>query len=172
VFPRESGGRKDLVASVRKGKMPIVHPSTSGLCFRRDFLAQILPMPVAQDVVLSDAYIKFASAGLAPGWFFDEPLGTLRLHGTNRYSGVRDVFPLKTRIALATTRAMRDRWPEMGIFCDGWMGDTMADALWERRFSPEAWTALKDYLSTGSKPVRILDKTLRGLVRRLRKGGS
>ncbi|MEO8882399.1 MAG: glycosyltransferase family 2 protein, partial [Devosia sp.] len=47
---------------LRQGKFPSLPVPTSGLSFRREALAKILPMPVAADVVLSDNYLKFAAA--------------------------------------------------------------------------------------------------------------
>ncbi len=95
-------------AAMRQGTFPPLPAPTSGLSFRRDLLARILPMPTATDITLSDNYLKFAAAYLAPGVTIEQCLTFQRLHPGNRYTAAqareakRAAIMLETGLALAT----------------------------------------------------------------------
>jgi hypothetical protein len=95
-------------ADMRQGTFPPLPAPTSGLSFRRDLLARILPMPTAADITLSDNYLKFAAAYLAPGATIEQCLTFQRLHPANRYTAAqareekRAAIMLETGLALAT----------------------------------------------------------------------
>ena len=72
------------------GKMPFIAAATSGLCFRRKLLEQILPMPEFIKIT-SDNYIKFASLILSPGLYLNKALAYQRIHGENAYTGKNDL---------------------------------------------------------------------------------
>ncbi|KSB88499.1 glycosyl transferase [Caulobacter vibrioides] len=94
-----------------RGRFPSIPVPTSGLTFRRGLLAQILPMPVAQDVVLSDNYLKFAATYLGAGVLVETPLTFQRIHATNRYTGAAQASPLRSRIMIATGLELARRYP-------------------------------------------------------------
>lgn len=104
----------DHRAAMRAGRFPSLPIPTSGLSFRRDVLAQILPMPLAADVVLSDNYLKFAAAYLAPGIVVDTPLTFQRLHEANRYTNSTRAATLKPRIMMATGEHLARRYDGLG----------------------------------------------------------
>jgi glycosyltransferase involved in cell wall biosynthesis len=95
-------------ADMKKGTFPLLPAPTSGLSFRRDLLARILPMPTAADITLSDNYLKFAAAYLAPGVTVEQCLTFQRLHRSNRYTASeakqskRAAIMIETGVALAT----------------------------------------------------------------------
>ena len=106
----------DLVVSpfdkrerLRRGQFPSLPVPTSGLSFRREALAKILPMPVAADVVLSDNYLKFAAAYLGHGAVIKTPLTFQRLHEANRYTGSR-TGSLRPRIMVETGLELARRY--------------------------------------------------------------
>jgi hypothetical protein len=101
----------DYRPAVSRGRFPTIPVPTSGLTFRRSLLAQILPMPVAQDVVLSDNYLKFAATYLGAGVLVETPLTFQRIHATNRYTGVAQASPLRSRIMIATGLELARRYP-------------------------------------------------------------
>jgi glycosyltransferase involved in cell wall biosynthesis len=92
----------DARASMRRGQFPTIPAPTSGLSFRRTLLAQILPMPEADDVVLSDNYLKFAAVHLDKGIIVETPLTFQRLHGANRYSASLNAKALRSQIMVET----------------------------------------------------------------------
>ncbi len=101
----------DYRQTLGRGRFPSIPVPTSGLTFRRGLLSQILPMPVAQDVVLSDNYLKFAASYLGAGVLVDTPLTFQRIHATNRYTGAVQASPLRSRIMIATGLELARRYP-------------------------------------------------------------
>ena len=84
-------GLVDLRSSIsRHGRIFLPAPATSGLCFRRDLLKLILPMPGAIRIT-SDNYLKYASLTLSPGLYLNQVLALQRLHGANAYTGRVDL---------------------------------------------------------------------------------
>lgn len=92
----------DRRAAMRAGGFPTLPVPTSGLSFRRSILEQILPMPVAAGVVLSDNYLKFAAAYLGKGAIVETPLTFQRIHDANRYTNTGRARTLKPQIMIAT----------------------------------------------------------------------
>jgi glycosyltransferase involved in cell wall biosynthesis len=116
----ELDGRKATAA----GKPPFLPTATSGLSFRRDTLARILPMSELIRIT-SDNYIKFVALSLAKGWMDSQELSLQRIHGnnayTNRQAGKSRVFG---RTGLLTGICLHERFPLLqplgrSIFCNG-----------------------------------------------------
>jgi glycosyltransferase involved in cell wall biosynthesis len=103
----------DARAGMVRGVFPELPVPTSALSFRRDVLAQILPMPTAEDVVLSDNYLKFASSFLAPGQLLSRVLTFQRLHQNNRYTQRADAWRLRAAIMRETGQCLAQRYPEL-----------------------------------------------------------
>ncbi len=120
--------RIDRRAKMRAGGFPTLPVPTSGLSFRRSVLAQILPMPLADDVVLSDNYLKFAAAYLAPGVLVDTPLTFQRLHDTNRYTNTDRARTLKPKIMMATGVHLARRFDGLGAMGRSLAAGGIADA--------------------------------------------
>lgn len=95
-YPRDryfAAGHVDARQAMLRGEFPRnIESATSGLSFRSELLARILPMPHAKSILLCDDYIKAACYALAPGIALDEELSLQRLHGSNLYTntGTRD----------------------------------------------------------------------------------
>ncbi|MBK4730577.1 glycosyltransferase [Oxynema sp. CENA135] len=76
----------DLRDDIRRGSVKnFPYPPTSGLCFRRSLLAQILPMPETEKILLNDSYLIFTAMGLSAGIFLPHELGWYRIHQNNAY---------------------------------------------------------------------------------------
>ncbi len=112
----------DFRRAIQQGSMPLFPPATSGLCFRRSLLRQILPMPEAEAISLSDHYLKYLALGLAEGYYLAEPLSVLRIHGNNAYSFRGDNQRIGAGINLLTAYWMRRRFPQMARLADKLMG--------------------------------------------------
>jgi glycosyltransferase involved in cell wall biosynthesis len=104
----------DKRAAMRAGGFPSLPVPTSGLSFRRAVLEQILPMPVASGVVLSDNYLKFAAAYLGKGAIVDTPLTFQRIHEANRYTNSGRAKSLKPQIMIATGLHLARRYDGLG----------------------------------------------------------
>ena len=74
-------GRK----SVQKGKVSLLFPATSALCFQREVLQQMLPMP-EEIRITADNYLKFAALLYSPVLATPEKLARQRIHGANAYT--------------------------------------------------------------------------------------
>jgi glycosyltransferase involved in cell wall biosynthesis len=86
-------GKVDARKSMLDGVFPEnIESASSGLSFRRELLARILPMPHARSILLCDDYIKTACYALSPGIALDEELSLQRIHGANLYTNtsIRD----------------------------------------------------------------------------------
>jgi hypothetical protein len=88
-----AAGKVDARKSMLDGVFPKnIESASSGLSFRRELLARILPMPHAKSILLCDDYIKAACYALSPGIALDEELSLQRIHGANLYTNtsIRD----------------------------------------------------------------------------------
>jgi glycosyltransferase involved in cell wall biosynthesis len=103
---------------VKKGKLSFNAPATTGLTFRRSLLSKILPMPEASSVLLSDNYIKFMSFLLSDGFFLNERLAQLVLHGSNLYTLRQDSKAHKLGAAISINIAywIKNKCPEAARF--------------------------------------------------------
>jgi glycosyltransferase involved in cell wall biosynthesis len=100
----------DKRETLRGGGFPSLPVPTSGLTFHRRILSDILPMPTAKDVVLSDNYLKFAAAYLGKGVIVETPLTFQRIHNENRYTNSPKATNLRSKIMVATGVALANRY--------------------------------------------------------------
>ena len=105
-------GNYDFRIEARRGKCRFYAPSTSGLSFSRHLLQQLLPMPEATNVTISDNYLKHAALAIEPGHFITDRLALQRIHGDNAYTGKKN-DQLRANIALATAVGLRANFPLM-----------------------------------------------------------
>jgi glycosyltransferase involved in cell wall biosynthesis len=109
----------NLTALIQRGKLgnpfdfPI--PATSAMCFRRELLQRILPMPEGEGISLSDSYIKFVALGLSPGMTINQDLTLQRLHGQNAFTGQNDRRQT-AQIHVLMAYWMRQRFPQLTAF--------------------------------------------------------
>ena len=121
---RNKVGELDGRRATAAGKPPFLPTATSGMSFRRDTLARILPMSELIRIT-SDNYIKFVALSLTKGWIDLRELSLQRIHGenayTNRQAGKRRIFG---RTGLLTGICLHQRFPILqplgkSIFCNG-----------------------------------------------------
>jgi glycosyltransferase involved in cell wall biosynthesis len=120
--PPEPGfraGEWDYRAQMAAGTgFPYVPTATSALCFRRELLARIFPMP-EQIRIISDNYLKWAALGMERGLFSADKLAVQRIHSSNVYTGIpaARAAPLRAEILLSTAFHLHKRYPELALFC-------------------------------------------------------
>ncbi len=90
-------------------------PATSGLCFRRELLAQILPMPEVFQVS-ADAFIRLAAIYMSPGVLLPETLATHRRHGKNLYENRPDIHIEYSKVHIKAAYFLRCKFPETRPF--------------------------------------------------------
>jgi glycosyltransferase involved in cell wall biosynthesis len=126
-------------------------PATSGLTFRRDFIAELFPLPSAQSIYISDHYIKFFALFKGPGLHVDAPLGGQIIHGANLYTGSQ---PLATKAKIFTNTAValtRIR-PKMQAFAASLMEEVMVIAR-KNALGDDIMLMADDFIS-GLSPAR------------------
>lgn len=114
-------GMYDLRSRLQKGKLGKATPFdclvTSGMCFTRAMLSQLLPMPT--DIkITSDDYLKYAALGTSPGYMLMQKLACQRLHGRNAYTGRDEKQALQGKIMLQTAYFLKRDFPSLGAFAD------------------------------------------------------
>lgn len=129
----------DKRAAMRAGAFPTLPVPTSGLSFRRAILEQILPMPEASGVVLSDNYLKFAAAYLGKGAIVETPLTYQRIHESNRYTNTDRARSLKPRIMIATGLHLAQRYEGLSA-----MGRSLVAGGIASLPAQEIWPQIKD----------------------------
>ena len=153
---RFAGGFHDFRADVRRGRLPVTMPATSGLSWRRDFLQALLPIPGS--VRVHDNYLKFASLARGAGVFLDEVLGRQGMHAANFYAQKtgRDLRLTRARNAVSMLPGFRSLGPQL----DGMWGRIYADA-WVlsrglRDFGDDEREELRRERSLSGVPARTL----------------
>lgn len=111
--------RQDMQrGGLRDRKLPFPIPGTSGLCFRRSLLNQILPMPEAEKIALNDSYLQFSAISLAKGVALAKALSLQRVHNRNAYTLKTDKQRLIGRINILTAYWLRANFPSLSKFTD------------------------------------------------------
>lgn len=79
----ETGSRRcDFRKTMKKGRLRFFAPPTSGLCFKRSLLKQILPM--TENLKRgADRYLVAIAPALSPGFYLDRQLTIQKIHGNN-----------------------------------------------------------------------------------------
>lgn len=149
VYP--PAGEYDLREHIKKGKLrdklPVL-PSTSGLCFRRSLLTQILPMPEAKRIGLNDGYLEFVAIALSKGLLLDRELTLYRVHGANAYSRRKDNRLVAARILTLTAYWMRVKFPFLSKFTNNIFAAALG-AFWHSGgVEPEYQEFVQKYLDS------------------------
>lgn len=107
--------RDDIKQGGIRGKQFLI-PPTSGLCFTRTLLEQILPMPEAEGIALGDTYLQFTAIALAQGFAIDRKLALQRVHASNLYTRNANRNAATARIFCLTAFWMWTKFPFMAEF--------------------------------------------------------
>jgi glycosyltransferase involved in cell wall biosynthesis len=147
-------GLLDVRRNTMGGKPPYLATATSGLSFRRDTLAQILPMPDLIRIT-SDNYLKFVAMGVSEGWMHAQKLTLQRIHGNNAYT---HRTAGKTRVVgqtgLLTGIFLHQRFPALRplskiVFCKG------LGLLWATGgIDPDNQQLVESFLESFTLPAR------------------
>ncbi len=129
-------------------------PATSGLCFKRSVLEQILPMP-AEIRISSDNFLRLAAMYLSPGLLLPDKLAVHRIHGSNLFEFSPDVDIINAEINIKTSYYLKERFPQTKNFANRLyahsLGNLAGKTSWQRvlqipesrkyleKFSLETW---------------------------------
>ncbi|HEY9892732.1 MAG TPA: glycosyltransferase [Candidatus Sericytochromatia bacterium] len=148
----------DLREHIKKGKLKDKLdnlPSTTGLCFTRSLLQQILPMPEAKRIGLNDGYLEFTAIGLSKGMILDQELALYRVHGSNAYSQRKDSQKVQARISTLTAYWMRTKFPEFSKFTNNLLATGLGMYGRAGGVEAECQEFVKRYLSSVTLPEKF-----------------
>ena len=165
-----SSGEYDVRDSIKrgklKGKLPCF-PATSGLCFTRSLLQQILPMPEADTVSISDNYIKFAAIALTKGFALAKELSFQKIHDANAFSLRKDNQQLTARIHILTAYWMRIKFPFMKKFANNSFATGIGTYWRIGGVEAACQEVVQDYLSS-LLPQELVEINIRAFYHRLK----
>ncbi len=108
-------GKCDFRQLSQKG-YPLYVPPSSGLCFRRSLLAQIIPIPEVF-VNGADGFPMKAAPVLSPGFMLEEPLTIMRVHSNNNSTLRQDRPQLQTK-NIVNAYFLRAKFPQLAKLCN------------------------------------------------------
>lgn len=137
-----------------KGKLPFAGTATSGTCFARSLLQQLLPMPETIKIT-SDDYLKYAALGLSPGFVFLEKLALQRIHNNNAFTFRKDKRQLKARVYILTAYWLKSDFPSLAKFANNLfaVGLNIYQSLGDE--DTNCQKTVKEYLSSLSLPEKL-----------------
>ena len=112
--------------ATRYGKIYTSAPPTSGLCFKRELLERLLPMP-EEIRITSDDYLKLGAMSLAPGVYLNTDLAVQRIHDRNAYTLRADRLPVQARTQLLIAKSLKTKFPKLTCLSDHVFAKGMAD---------------------------------------------
>ncbi|MFK8186109.1 MAG: glycosyltransferase family 2 protein [Phormidesmis sp.] len=107
----------DFRTAMRWGRLPFYPMSTSGLCFRRSLLANILPMPETFINTSADRYIRSVVMATAPGYFIADDLTIQGIHDSNICT-LRADRPFLLERQLVVAALLRARVPAVTLYAN------------------------------------------------------
>lgn len=144
--PESLPSRKiDFRSNIMAGRLPSFAPATSGLCFRRNLLQKILPMP--EDITkVSDYYVKWVALGMEKGFYEQKDLAMQRIHGSNMFTLRRDRKFLDAKILIQTGYWIYKRFPELKKFSDKIFAIGLGNYWQTKKFDSAVRETILDYM--------------------------
>ncbi|MEL6468681.1 MAG: glycosyltransferase [Cyanobacteria bacterium J06623_4] len=124
-------------------------PATTGLCFHRNVLARVLPMP--EEIRISaDQFLRLSAVFLSPGVLLSEAVAVHRIHGKNLFAAREDTALLSADTNLKAAYHLRSRFPKMKRFADGMFAHALGQLLARKGVGdalslPEAQAYIRTY---------------------------
>ncbi|MEA5449342.1 glycosyltransferase [Leptolyngbya sp. CCNP1308] len=152
-------GFYDLRSSMKKGRLDGALPfdlsiATSGMCFKRDFLRRILPMPEAIKIT-SDDYLKYVTLGKSVGIIELSNLSLQRIHGNNAYTNRTDQGSVKSKTQILTAYYIKKNFPELSSFSNNLLSLGIALYWWNKKTEPEIQEIVLRYLNKISNTEKV-----------------
>jgi len=139
----------DLRENILKGHLLPWFPATSGLCFKRNILKQILPMP-DQLLISADNFLRLATIYLSPGLLLSDKLAVHRIHGANLFEFRSDTAFLNAETNIKTSYYLKKQFPETKNFADRLYANAFGMLAGKTSFNrvfqiPESWEYIKNF---------------------------
>ncbi len=169
AFPNAEQDRStpcDFRQALRWGRLPFYPMSTSGLCFRRSLLAQILPMPETFLNASADRYLRSAAMALTSGYFLSDRLTIQGIHGNNTAT-LHAERPFQLESQLVTAYLLKTCFPRLRLYANRLFARGLCayQALkneTDEAVEPEYEQLIKDYYHLCSP----LDRAIIALIRK------
>jgi glycosyltransferase involved in cell wall biosynthesis len=148
----------DFITSIKNAKLPTFVPPTSGLCFSRSLLSQILPMPEAEGVSISDLYIKYIALALGKGCVIDRKLSIQGIHNNNAYTCKNTIKKQKlyAHIDILTSYWMRSKFPALAKLANKLIARGIGSSLRTGGIETNYKNPVYDYLSNVSLTEKLV----------------
>lgn len=154
---QESSRQYDCRSDIRSGKLSFSGsgPATSGLCFTRPLLEQILPMFESEASAAADRYIKYVTMALSKGFFLNEPLTLQQIHGKNALSNMEGKQQFIARERTLAAFHIRAKLPELASLTNKLFARGLGLYWQTRTLEAKDEKLIAKYLSTVSTPERL-----------------
>ncbi|AFZ35409.1 glycosyl transferase family 2 [Stanieria cyanosphaera PCC 7437] len=158
--PKNPSFKCDLRASIQQGKITgTAHyfeiPPTSGLCFNRGLLEQILPMPEGKGISIGDSYLQHAALYLSPGFVLGKPLVLQRIHNNNRFTLTKNHQQTQAKIYILLSYWLKHNFPALKKLTDKYIALSLS-LIWYYQISDFNQKLFQDYF----KSLTIKEKNL------------
>jgi glycosyltransferase involved in cell wall biosynthesis len=127
--------------------LPFSLPATTGLCFTRSLLQQILPMPEADGIAIGDSYVQFISLTLAKGFAISNKLALQRVHSSNLYTRNVNRKAATARIFCLTAFWMRTKFSFLNQFANNFFAAGLSDYWQVRQKDDKTQEVIEKYLT-------------------------
>lgn len=141
-------GEFDYRKQARTARLRVDLPATSGLVFRRDLLREMLPMPEASGIDISDAYLKCLALLLAKAVSLNSELAVQRVHGANRYTYNSTDLAVSARILVKTAGELRRRFPVARKLANKLIASAMYESIRNDQTPAENGNLYRAYLDS------------------------
>lgn len=159
-LPENSSRECDFRSHIKKGKLSFIVPPTSGLCFRRLLLQQILPMPESQGSAGADRYVKYLAIALSKGFLLDEDLTVQKVHGNNAYTAMNGKQQHRANSITRSAVWTRAKFPEFAKFANRSFAKGLSLYWRTGKVEEKSRELVQNYLSATS-PMERLEINLR-----------
>ncbi|NEP10115.1 MAG: glycosyltransferase family 2 protein [Symploca sp. SIO2C1] len=155
TIKREYDLRPHITSGKTRKKIPPLPQSTSGLCFTRSLLKQILPMPTAKGISLNESYLTWTAFGLSRGLILEKELGIYRVHGSNAYARRNDLQKIQSQTTILTAYWIRKNFSKFAKYTNKMLAIGMG--MYQRAGGGEAeyQKMLRDYLDSVTRIEKI-----------------
>ncbi|KAF3886332.1 MULTISPECIES: glycosyltransferase [Nostocales] len=132
------------------GNLPYL-PATSGLCFKRNVLEQILPMP-EQILISADNFLRLATISKSPGLLSPDKVAVHRIHGANLFEFRKDYEYINAATNIKTCYYLRKCFPETKSYTNRLYAHAVGRLIGKTNLTkvlqiPEFKEYIKDYFS-------------------------
>lgn len=137
--------RLDIKQGRLQGKLPFSIPATSGLCFTRSLLQQILPMPEAEAIALNDSYLQFTAIALGKGLALGKELSLRRVHDHNACSFTTNMIQVLARANILTAYWIQAKFPSLYRFTNKLFAVGLVTCWRTQGLDPKTQSVVKQY---------------------------